>query len=38
MKLGSDPVGTTPAQFTHLLQEDTVRLTRIAKAAGIKTD
>ena len=37
-KLGSDPVGTTPAQFTQLLQEDTVRLTRIAKAAGIKTD
>ena len=38
MKLGSEPTGSTPAEFMKLVQEDTVRLTRIAKAAGIKAD
>jgi tripartite-type tricarboxylate transporter receptor subunit TctC len=38
MKLGSEPMGTTPAQFQKLVLDDTVRLTRIAKAAGIKAD
>jgi len=35
-QLGADPVGSTPAQFQKFIEDEIVKWTRIASAAGIK--
>lgn len=36
--LGVDPASTTPEQFLALIQSDTVKWSKVAKAAGIRAD
>jgi tripartite-type tricarboxylate transporter receptor subunit TctC len=38
MKLGSEPGSSTPEQMRQRMQQDTARLTKIAKIAGIKIE
>jgi tripartite-type tricarboxylate transporter receptor subunit TctC len=35
---GTDPVGTTPAEFATFLRQETVRWTRVVREANIKVD
>jgi tripartite-type tricarboxylate transporter receptor subunit TctC len=37
-KLGSEPASSTPEQMLQRLRDDTARLTRVVKIAGIKVD
>ena len=37
-QLGSEPVGTTPAQFADLMKNDTAKWSKVVKASGARVD
>ena len=37
-QLGSEPVGTTPAEFANLMKNDTAKWSKVVKASGARVD